>query len=478
MSAVYDITPGAGQPRPDRPVPSEAGGAGQNGGRQAPPRYNTETAAPPPGGGTQEPGSPQAPGRRPVSSARRVRARRALRFARRQRSAGWLVRAAREEAGLDPDGREGWAEPPRAAKCRWALGDVRVHGAPGEAGSAHYSGTIRCGGIWACPVCAAVLRSGRADEVARGVASHQKEGGGVALLTLTLRHRAGDPLARGIDALVASWRSISSRSVWKKKAGRLGLVGTIRALEITHSRRNGWHPHLHLLLLTDAPVHPADLADLQAWLSDVWAREVTKRGARTPSRERGVDLRAADENGEVVARYLSKIQEKDDEPRRWGVAAEIARGDVKEGRKGSRTPFEFLDSGYGYAPDRELWLEYVTATKGRAALIWSRGLRARLGIGEKTDEDILDDVETAPKVGRVSREAWREVRDRPEVLSSALDLVEAGRVSKALDLLGGEVFEDEQDDDDGTLPVEGVGLVDLATGEVLAVGDCRTPEAA
>lgn len=430
---------------------------------------------------------------------RRLRDRRATRYRRRQQSASWQIGAAREAAGLAADGSDGgWVEPPRAAKCSWSRGaDVLLHGAAGAHGSAHYSGTIRCGGVWSCPVCASVIRPGRAQEVERAVCRHQAAGGAVLLLTMTLRHQRGDDLAGLLRVLADAWRGVSGRRVWRKKVEGLGYVGTIRALEVTLGQ-HGWHPHCHLLLLVERTPDAAELADLTAWLKKAWGAEVVGLGGRLPSDARGMDLRQTDEHGDVVARYLSKVQEKDE--RRWSVAAEVARGDVKEGRGASRTPFELLDAAE--PGDRHRWLEYLEGIKGSKALVWSRGLKKRLGVDDVSDEDILNDTEAAARVAVIDAAAWREVRDRPEVLSTALDLVEDGQAASAAALLGGYLLEDgpdedEDEEDDGSavalrsflpaggLPagqghgvsggagprfveVEGLGWVDTVTGVIEA----------
>ena len=256
-------------------------------------------------------------------------------------------------------------------------------------------------------MCAAVIRGGRSKEIERGVKAHQAKGGAVMLLTLTLRHRRGDDLAAMLGYLADSWRAVTAHKGWKTRTRALGYVGYIKALEVTVGD-NGWHPHLHFLLLTERLPDDEERVDLVDWLAQQWAMEVSKRGGRMPSKERGVDLRVA-EGGTVVAKYVAKVQEKDGS--RWSVAAEVSRGDVKEGRQGSRTPFELLDSPNGHTADRELWLQYVKATKGRNAIVWSRGLKSALGVNEKTDEEILDDTEKAPRVVRVSADAWRAVRD-------------------------------------------------------------------
>ena len=100
------------------------------------------------------------------------------------------------------------------------------------------------------------------------------------------------------------------------------------------------------------------------------------------------------------------------------------------------TPFELLDEPrdeYGLVDGRELgrraslWREFYRATKGRRAITWSRGLKALCDIEERTDEEIIEETESAPSVWVTSADEYRRVRSEyPEVLPLLLEAVERG----------------------------------------------------
>lgn len=370
-----------------------------------------------------------------------VRVTRRERFVRRQRSSEWLIRDARTSAGLPPvaepgtrAGSAGWVQPLRPARCRWALGaEVGVHGGDGQ--TAHFSGTERCASIWACPTCAAVVRSERAREIDEAVQAWQERGGHLVFATFTLRHKREDPLALTLDVVLKGWRRMLAGDPWQGFQVRHGVHGYVRSVEVTLGE-NGWHPHVHALLFVEGEVSEAVTAAMQAWLYDRWARIVTRLGARLPSKEHGVDVKAADAQGRVVARYLAKVQ---DEGARAKIGMEVARFDLKRSRSaGGMMPFELLDADADDGAARRLWIEYVHATKGRRAITWSKGLRARLiKEPERTDQEVLDAVEASPLLFTVPRERWAKCQNAPTVLAGALDLVEAGQVEAARVLLGG-----------------------------------------
>jgi len=366
---------------------------------------------------------------------------RLARFQRRQRSSVWLIGAAREAAGLDRDSSNDdsneWVRPLRPARCRWRVAAaVGVH-ADADHG-AHYSGLSRCGSIWACPVCSAVIRARRAEEVTRAAETAGELGHGMMFVTLTLRHKDSDKLAESIDLLLEAWRKVQTWRAWRKLADRVGLVGTIRSTEVTYGG-NGWHPHSHLLMVTEKPLSEAQLSSFTGEITEMWIKAVDKLGGRLPSREHGVDVRLVDEGaGVTVADYVVKVQEKQGE-RRTKIGLELMRGDLKSGRAGSFMPFELLDAeGKAIEIPRRLWIEYVTATKGRRALSWTRGLREMLlpDEEEQSDEELIEDTEQAELVAIIAGPDYdRRLKNSPEYLAAVLEAAEAGDVGFIEDLV-------------------------------------------
>lgn len=299
--------------------------------------------------------------------------------------------------------------PVRPARCSWTIGQSVgiMHDGTRPAG---YTGIERCGSVWACPHCGAVIRAGRAAEIEHAATEHQKTGGELLFFTGTARHHRGDDLATTLDALAAAWRKMTGNRPWKRWKKELGISGYVRATEITYGN-NGWHPHAHILLFLDEKIGAEKLNEFRAWLFDAWATAVEKAGGKRPTAQ-GLDLQRVDKKGKVLARYLSKVQDEK-KTTRWGVGAEMARGDLKQGReKTSLTPFDLLDSDSDI-PEEErgrLWREYYAATYRKNALTWSRGLKQRYAVEEREDEDILDEAESTNPVWRTSARSYRAAR--------------------------------------------------------------------
>lgn len=339
------------------------------------------------------------------------------RWERRSTSARFLRPLAVEQ----PDG---FIKPVRPARCAWTLGQGVgiMHDGSRPAG---YSGIERCGSIWACPHCAAVIRAGRAAEIEQAVSTHQETGGSVVFFTGTLRHHQADDLETTLDAILEGWRKLTAGRPWKRIKEKYQVSGYIRSIEVTHGG-HGWHPHAHVLLFLDADISPGQLEELRPTLYELWATCVEKAGGKRPT-EKGLDLQKLDDDGKLLARYLSKVQ---DEKKRqgWSAGAEMTRSDVKTGRGSSITPFQLLDDdleGYTEEQRARLWREFYQVSKGRRAITWSRGLKARCCIGEVTDADLLDEAESTVLVWQTSARAYRQVlRFEPVALAVALELAE------------------------------------------------------
>lgn len=370
--------------------------------------------------------------------------RRDVRFIRRhtaqQRSYAKYADEKREiiESGQDPSGHK----LPRTFWCGHKLGaqggrvDVKRDPAHGQA---HYSGVKFCGSVWACPVCSAIIRRQRAQEVAEAVSRWQTQGHGLYLVTATLKHHRGDDLRTLLDVLTKAWRATVSGKAWQEFKKSFGIRGYVKSLEITHGE-NGWHPHLHLLVFADGDATEQGADVLGSMILPRWQRYVTKLGGRLPN-SHGVDVRPVDDKGRAAASYITKLADES------GIALEIARADDKESSFArSVTPFQLLDEDTPKC--RALWSNYLEATKGRSSITFSRGLRKLLGmVSEKTDAEIVADLEdVGEKVAEFEAEAYEAARRGGATLGAVLSAIERGAHERVCELIGCKMEWIEQPD--------------------------------
>jgi hypothetical protein len=319
----------------------------------------------------------------------------------------------------------------RVRKCgRTPVADgnvlVRING-----GVSHYTGLATCGSIWACPCCSAKIRNRRAEDISAATARWDVAGNAVYMATFTAPHDLGMKLAPLLSVIADGFRAVISGRPWIKIKKRLGVVGTIRSMEITHGE-HGWHPHLHVLVYVEGQLGAQGLADLVLYLRERWAKFIVAAGYRVPHEDHGVRVDRCIAATEAGA-YIAKTQDG------RSVGNEVARGDLKQGRQGGRTPIEILDDfrWTGDADDLWLWHEYERATKGRQCITWSKGLRQLLDVeDEQTDEEIAAEEVGGDDIALIPGETWRVITWIPGMPAGILDASEKAGLDGINDLLG------------------------------------------
>jgi hypothetical protein len=304
---------------------------------------------------------------------------------------------------------------------RYLVGDfTRVHI---KDGSAYYCDVQTCGSIWCCPVDAARIRQRRSLEIEAAAVQHLAGEGSLGFMTGTLPHQRGDALADSLGDCMAAWKWMQQHRAWRDLRGDIGLVGQIRATEVTFGAWHGWHPHHHLALFAAGGVEWDQVRDVVAPL---WGDAVERLGRKRPGDQVGLTLAGVElvKDGQEIARYLGKLQDHYGEASTLG--REMSRSDLKKGRKRSRTPFEIAAVAVqGVVPELPLWWEYEQATKGRRAMEWSRGLKARFDVEDLADDDLAKADVDGESLGIVTAPEYALlVRSRQE--THLLDLAEEG----------------------------------------------------
>ncbi|WP_143510658.1 hypothetical protein [Pseudonocardia sp. Ae717_Ps2] len=123
----------------------------------------------------------------------------------------------------------------------------------------------------------------------------------------------------------------------------------VRGVEGTHTDLNGWHLHIHALLIFPTDVS-AEIPALTCEVYTRWAAGLAKKGMSATA-EHGIDVRVGNGAVEKMGKYISKL------------AFETAGGRWKRGKRGSRTPFQILADAIDTGNERDvaLWQEWNRA---------------------------------------------------------------------------------------------------------------------
>jgi len=212
-------------------------------------------------------------------------------------------------------------------ECGKPLGHVVELQRNREHGSSSVNGVATCKSVWSCPVCRTKIISERSDQLKEIYKKWKDRGGHVTMITLTVPHSKGDNLAElygsntqgtGITGALGNFRS--SRHFSKDFKEQAGYFGDIRGVEVTWGRKNGFHPHIHLLILSDYTY------DFKAWKNRfyiAWRDACKKAGLQEPSFEHGVDIQYCDDSEQAA--YIAK----------WSAASELVSDGMKEARLGN-----------------------------------------------------------------------------------------------------------------------------------------------
>lgn len=278
-------------------------------------------------------------------------------------------------------------------------GQVRIMQTVTATGSAyHLKGLQTCGSVWQCPVCSARISERRREELSTGLDRWVTAGHGVSMATLTAPHYINTRLDKHLAGIGDALRTWTNRPSFKRIAERIGLVGRVRALEVTHGQ-NGWHSHYHILFFTESPIDAESLPVLETEMLKLWQSACVSAGLPEPN-ENGFKLAAGNA---AAGDYVSK----------WGAAEEMTKSVSKTGQQaGQVTPFGLLAAhAGGDTKAAGLFREYAKCFKGKRQLVWSKGLRDLLQLGiEKTDEQLAaEDIAPATEFMQVPLNVWQSV---------------------------------------------------------------------
>ena len=252
---------------------------------------------------------------------------------------------------------------------------------------------ISCQSLWACPYCSFSSSAVRSAQISNMLKSWSDLDYSVSFATLTVSHSKKTSLSFLWDNLLLAYKSFQSGKGYLTLKTNFNLIGSIRAVEATYGR-NGWHLHIHLVFLHNAPI------DLKKFSSSVYSRweSSTKLFNLTTSKS-GFDIRRSYSDSGLSS-YLSKNT--------YDLGSELTSTNIKK-YANSRTPFTILynmklnnlnscvctneDGSKKYLNlcDFCLWRDWEKTSKGRRQIGYS-GKKSILNLLSQLDLDI-DDVQ-------------------------------------------------------------------------------------
>lgn len=292
---------------------------------------------------------------------------------------------------------------PRIQFCGYAVtanANTPVNLCKNSNGGFFFNGIANCGGYWRCPVCALKISENKKELLNGLITAHQEKGLSIGFLTLTVRHSRVDTLKKSLDKIGNNYRSFQNQRFFSRDKSEIGFMGQVKTLEITFSKENGWHPHLHLLFFYDHS-DKKRIEEFQKKFISKWYNYKDNDGL----------LKA--QNQKILTNDLSDYLAK------YDITSEMTKGQIK-GSKGL-TPFTALakiacGDFENYEEKRLLYGVYscyVEQTQGKHFVHISNSLRAEyaeyLEQYDKTDDEIVNETDIDEILLKISLPIWKKI---------------------------------------------------------------------
>lgn len=186
-------------------------------------------------------------------------------------------------------------------------------------------GLTSCGSLTDCAHCRAKISGRRFRAISDLTLRLDDIGCKHYLLTLTLSHSSSDKLADLLGSTHARSGLLGAFHIFARtrffKSFRKSVVGMIRALEVTWSPLNGFHPHLHVGFSLPGGSSPPKAKDfINNWLASLGTVGLSA------SRAHGCDVRCVHDALEYTSKFCTDK-----------VALELSGFSRKEGRAKGKT---------------------------------------------------------------------------------------------------------------------------------------------
>jgi hypothetical protein len=301
---------------------------------------------------------------------------------------------------------------------------------------AGYGGLQHCGSVHSCPVCSATILVGRALEIGAVLAQAVAEGHELGFVTFTMRHRRSQPLKQLWDAAGVAWGRATSGKYWVAAQGDDGsVVGWVRVWEVTDGR-NGWHVHVHFVLVLAPGSTAEDLDEVAGGMYRRWSAGLVASGLEAPGLI-GQDwhLATGTAASSDLAEYLFKVAGQahgQDQGAALGLELTHSHSGRARADLATKPVWSILDRlvQTGESDALHRWHEWEAGSKGRRQVGWSKGLRDRFAplLVEVSDDELVErEMGSAEDdVVALTRAGWDRLVSMPFLLPMMLDALEDG----------------------------------------------------
>lgn len=253
--------------------------------------------------------------------------------------------------------------------------------------STHLGNLASCSRHLRCPICAYKLSQIQNTRLNKIIEKSINEKRIISMQTLTVPHTKKDSLESLNTLLQKSFAQIMNG----RKIRKYNLIGIIKRYEITYSKVNGWHPHLHILFIHENTQTLTDINQLHHDVKTAWVKKTN-----------------------AIYSYqhhtLATPKKLQDYVTKFHLTNEFSSSHTKQTKKKtSLTPFDLLEKAPKCKQSFALFMEYLEATKFKRILTISKSLLDEIKLQDKSDDELLQETVNAITFGTIDTQLWKTI---------------------------------------------------------------------
>jgi len=266
-------------------------------------------------------------------------------------------------------------------------------------GKIMYKGLASCSMIWRCPICSFKILKGRAKEIYGITSRHLRTKKTNGFVTITIKHNRKDSLESTLNKVTNSYRKFQNLKFFRKLKKSGIYLGQIKSLELTHTYKNGWHPHLHIIYFWNTK-DKNEVEIIQNQIINQWSNYI--KGSIKAQNQSIVSTE------KQITEYVTK----------WDIIQELTNDFAKKSH--GFKPMQLLamqvtkELLYNHTNQKKsdnhikaLWLEYIEATKGKHRIHISRNLNKIYKVEKKTDEQLTKEINIEDLIISFCQHTWK-----------------------------------------------------------------------
>lgn len=169
-----------------------------------------------------------------------------------------------------------------------------------------------------CPHCLQISEEKHKKKIREIIEKSFLEGFKIMFLTFTHKHNKKEKYENLRDEIVKCFTAITRSSKYKKLEEKYDIKAYIKKLETTFQLTNGFHNHIHLLLIFNSDEDTTKLIDA---FYEMWENQHSKKFGKKLSKQCFKSMSIINEVG--ISRYMAKS---------WSISDEISSSSKKNGK--------------------------------------------------------------------------------------------------------------------------------------------------